>query len=191
MDRPPLQAYSPQPNLLVGAGVPNADQIRCQLTDDTGNFVIMNRGENTDVTFSDAGKGAWSFMNFKNVVSVNCSPDLPKAGPDDFKLNVRLTDVPMGASEDNRLPAGGTVSITESSGTLWDTVELIAGSQVPDRETTRCQVLDASGLPLTVLRGTNRDVTFSDAEKGPWTFEVGATEVSKIVCDTRFVKGSA
>lgn len=175
--------------LKVGAGLPQQD-LRCQLIDESGLPIVMSRGENTDATFSDAGKGPWTFSAFHTVTRVTCDPNLPKAGPDDFKLNVKLTNTAIGNVDENKLPSGGTFSITTGFGALFDIVELEVGSQVQDQE-TRCQVLDTQGNPLVVLRGENRDITFSDADKGPWTFEVGATEVSKVICDPSFVKGSA
>ena len=48
----------------------------------------------------------------------------------------------------------------------YDTVELNVGALVDPA--FRCQVVDKHGRPIVVLRGANRDTTFSDAEKGPW-----------------------
>lgn len=53
----------------------------------------------------------------------------------------------------------------------------------------RCQIVGVEG-PIVVLRGENVDVTFSDADKGPWTLQE-PTVVKKIICDPAFEAASA
>jgi hypothetical protein len=173
-------------NLKVGTGV--ADQeLRCQLIDEAGKPIVMSRGANTDITFSDGGKGPWSFSAFHEVTQVICDPSLPKAGPLDFKLNIKLTNSAVGgAPEEVPLPSDANVEITNNNVVLYDTVELEVGSQVSN-QAVRCQIKDTAGTPLFVLRGTNRDDTFSDADKGAWKIENGATDIGSIKCDPSFV----
>ena len=69
-----------------------------------------------------------------------------------------------------------------SDPTVWQTVSLSA----PAGSTERCQAYDTNGNPLIVLRGMNRDVTFSDANKGPWNLETPSA-IGSIICDPAFV----
>ncbi|ORY11131.1 hypothetical protein BCR34DRAFT_565731 [Clohesyomyces aquaticus] len=69
------------------------------------------------------------------------------------------------------------------------TVELRLGPNVK-KAGLRCQVLDNNNVPITVVRGANVDITFADGDKGLWTFQNGATEVSQIICDPAFVQGA-
>lgn len=69
-----------------------------------------------------------------------------------------------------------------------ETVSLsVTGANVdPD---LRCQIVGAKG-PIVVIRGENVDITFSDADKGPWTLQ-HPTVVQKIICDPAFEAASA
>jgi len=59
--------------LKVGALVDQQD-LRCAALDKHGNAVEATRGKNTDITFSDAGKGAWTFHKAETVNHIVCDP---------------------------------------------------------------------------------------------------------------------
>ncbi|KAJ4382480.1 hypothetical protein N0V86_002815 [Didymella sp. IMI 355093] len=71
----------------------------------------------------------------------------------------------------------------------YDTVLLTLGADVKQQD-LRCQVLDEYNKPIIVNRKTNREITFSDAPGGEWTFEAGAQNVVAIICDPAFKKGN-
>lgn len=68
----------------------------------------------------------------------------------------------------------------------FSTVELSVGKNFP-QQALRCQILDHHHQPVVIVRGENIDTTFSDAEKGLWTFRDGQSRVSRVVCDPTFV----
>ena len=68
----------------------------------------------------------------------------------------------------------------------FTTIEIALGSGVVNQE-LRCQALDNHGNPIVGVRGAAVDTTFSDANKGAWTFRNGSY-VSEVVCDPTFVK---
>jgi len=70
------------------------------------------------------------------------------------------------------------------SGGPFKTVEISVGDKVKNKD-IRCQLLDNRGKPIQARRGQNLDTTFSDADKGEWTF-VKDSQVSKIICDPTF-----
>jgi len=174
--------------ISLGADVQNKD-LRCQALDNYGYPIGGVRGANVDDTFSDAGKGPWTFRQPVYVSEVVCDPTFVKIDPTDDKLNLRvvLESQSTETGSQTQLPAN-TVLVdlppVGSSGP-FETVELRVGSLV-EKQDYRCQVLDMAGKPLIVLRGENRDITFSDAHKGAWTLET-PSEVSDIVCNQSFV----
>lgn len=182
--------------LTLGPDVQQQD-LRCQVLDVTGNPILLERGENIDTTFSDAGKGPWGFVNkgeLTKVTKVICDPSFvsanappPPAASLDLNLTVILLDPTTGTESDTILPSGDLAE-SKPNGTKgpFQTVKLTVGKDV-EKQDYRCQVLDKSGNPLIVLRGANRDITFSDADKGPWTLEAGSSKVHSIICDPNFV----
>jgi len=186
--------------ISLGAGVANKD-LRCEALDNYGNPIVAVRGANTDTTFSDADKGAWTFRKPSYVSQVVCDPTFVKIDPTSDELNLRVilqnqstetgsqTALPAGTLVD--LPPVGssgpfeTVELAVGSSGPFETVELAVGSLV-EKQDYRCQILDNYGNPLIVLRGANRDITFSDADKGAWTLET-PSYVSDIVCNPTFV----
>lgn len=176
-----------QIELLVGKDVTPQD-LRCQALDTNGKAIVEVRGNNTDVTFSDAGKGAWTFRAPTNVASVTCDPTFKKIDPEDPRLNLRVILSNDAAEEtgQTQVKAGIYQETTPigSSGP-YQTVALAVGEFV-EKQDERCQVLDQMGNPVTVHRGGKTDITFSDAGKGAWTFDA-LTEISEIICDPNFV----
>jgi len=173
--------------IALGAGVQNKE-LRCSALDNYGNAIVGVRGANTDVTFSDADKGAWTFRQPSYVSEVACDPTFTKIDPNSDALNLRviLESQSTETGSQTVLPAGTLVDIPPvgSSGP-FETVELSVGALV-EKQDYRCQILDNYGQPLYVLRGGKRDITFSDADKGAWTLET-PSEVSDIVCNPTFV----
>ena len=171
--------------ISVGAAAPQA--LRCQAIDDMGMPIVGVRGANTDITFSDADKGAWTFKEPSVVSQIVCDPAFLQASPDAFDVTVIL---------ENQATELGTQTVFEDfvdvetqrptgSNGPFQTVELSVGQFIDPA--LRCKVLDNAGRPIILLRGENRDITFSDADKGPWTFEKPQSRVSKIICDPTFV----
>ena len=180
-----------QIELKVGKDVDPQD-LRCQALDSHGKAIVEERGTNTDVTFSDAGKGAWTFRAPTSVASVTCDPTFEKIDPEDPRLNLRVILSNDAAEEtgQTQVKAGVYQETTPvgSSGP-FQTVALAVGEFVAN-QAERCQVLDHMGNPVTVHRGGKTDTTFSDAGKGAWSFDA-LTSISEIICDPNFVGKSA
>jgi len=172
--------------ISLGTDVVNKD-LRCEALDNYGNTLVAVRGANTDTTFSDAGKGPWTFREASYVSQVVCDPTFVKIDPasDDLNLRVILESQSTETGSQTALPAGTLVDLPPvgSSGP-FETVELAVGKLV-EQQDYRCQILDNYGNPLYVLRGGKRDITFSDADKGAWTLET-PSYVSDIVCNPTF-----
>jgi hypothetical protein len=173
--------------ISLGAGVENT-ALRCAAFDNYGKPIVGTRGKNIDTTFSDADKGAWTFRQASYVSQVVCDPSFVAIDPnsDELALRVILQNQSTETGSQTVLPAGSLVDLPPvgSSGP-FETVELEVGSLV-EKQDYRCQILDNYGNPLVVLRGENRDITFSDADKGAWTLET-PSYVSDIVCNPTFV----
>lgn len=65
--------------VMVGAFVKKQDY-RCAVVGKDGKSIVAKRGKNVDTTFSDAGKGEWTFLQKGEVRSVVCDPGF-KAKP--------------------------------------------------------------------------------------------------------------
>ncbi|KAJ9614588.1 hypothetical protein H2200_002725 [Cladophialophora chaetospira] len=188
MGTPALSGPFTSIQISLGADVQNKD-LRCQALDNYGNPILGVRSPNVDITFSDAGKGPWTFRQPAYISEVVCDPTFVKIDPTDDRLNLRviLENQATETGSQTQLPAN-TVLVdlppVGSSGP-FETVELSVGAFV-EKQDYRCQILDMAGKPLIVLRNGNRDITFSDADKGAWTLET-PSEVSDIVCNQSFV----
>lgn len=66
----------------------------------------------------------------------------------------------------------------------FDTVEVTVGALLDPA--IRCKLKNLRGRQIVATRGENIDVTFSDADKGPWDFEK-EQKVGTIICDPAFV----
>jgi len=174
--------------LKLGSGVMQQD-LRCKAIDDAGNEIVVIRGNNTDFTFSDAGKGPWTFRTPSIVSEVICDPTFEKISPDSDALALRVVlesqatetgsqTVLTAGQRDAQAPIG-------SSGP-FEAVELRVGKLV-QKQDYRCQILDYTGYPINLHRGSASADTFSDAGKGEWTLDY-PSEVSQIICDPTFVK---
>ncbi|EME82791.1 uncharacterized protein MYCFIDRAFT_80396 [Pseudocercospora fijiensis CIRAD86] len=187
--------------LSVGADV-EQQTLRCQILDRSSNPITVLRGENVDITFSDAGKGLWTFQDGNTEVSqIICDPDFVAASAppaededeEDEDLSIRVTLTDGNLATQTPFDEAGLVREQKSpvgSEGPYNSVELALGADVnPD---LRCQILDSRNHAITVQRGQNIDTTFADGGNGPWMFLYPEeAEVSKIVCDPAFVKASA
>lgn len=177
--------------------------LRCQVLDEHNKPLVVLRGANRDITFSDANVGSWTFESgAQNVVAIVCDPAFVKgvappasesiAQP---KINVRLSGLSE-LARNIKFTQGGLVrEVQRSSNPGINTFELTLDPAVKKQD-LRCQVLDKAGKPITGRRGANVDITFADGGNGPWTFinakgEKTDVETSAVVCDPAFVKGSA
>lgn len=52
---------------------------RCKVLDQSGKAIVLHRGANTDVTFGDGDKGAWTFDQTSQVSKIICDPTFVKA----------------------------------------------------------------------------------------------------------------
>jgi hypothetical protein len=192
MGTPALSGPFTTIEIALGAGVQN-QELRCQALDNYGYPIVGVRGANTDTTFSDADKGAWTFRQASYVSEVVCDPTFVKIDPasDELNLRVILESQSTETGSQTQLPANTALVDLPPVGSSgpFETVELSVGSLVAKQD-FRCQILDLAGNPLYVLRGGKRDITFSDADKGAWTLET-PSEVSDIVCNPTFVARSA
>ncbi|EXJ87927.1 hypothetical protein A1O1_04854 [Capronia coronata CBS 617.96] len=171
--------------LTLGTDVQD-QALRCQILDHMGSPIVVLRGANTDITFADGGKGAWTLREPSMVSQVVCDPTFAQIDSDAGKLRVVLESQSTETGSQTVLEAGQREeAMPVGSSGPFETVELRVGELVEDQK-YRCQVLDHMGNPIIVLRGENRDITFSDAGKGAWTFET-PSQVSDIVCDPTFV----
>lgn len=168
----------------LGADVANT-ALRCAALDMNGNPLIARRGANTDTTFSDADKGAWTFLEPVEVHSIVCDPAFVAVAAGSYDVRVTLADSAedlatqtalSGVVRDVQVPVG-------SSGP-FDSVTIDVGPLVDPA--LRCKVKNVHGRAIVATRGENIDTTFSDADKGAWTFNKRSS-VSVIVCDAKFV----
>ncbi|KAF7195890.1 hypothetical protein HII31_02770 [Pseudocercospora fuligena] len=193
----PVGSSGPYNTVEVTLGADVKQQtLRCQVLDNYSKPITATRGENIDITFSDAGKGKWTFQNGLTEVSqIICDPAFVAASAPpaekDTSMRVTLTDGNLatqtafdeaGLVREHKSPVG--------SDGPYNSVELTLGADV-DPE-LRCQILDSHNKAITVQRGENIDTTFADGGNGPWEFLYPeSSEVYNIVCDPTFVKASA
>jgi len=171
--------------LRLGKDVQQQD-LRCKALDDAGNPIVLLRGENIDITFGDGGKGAWTFRTPSMVSEVICDPTFVKISPDEIALRVILENQATEIASQTILAAGEREEqLPVGSNGPFETVELRVGALV-EKQDYRCQIFDVAGYPITLHRGEKTDTTFSDADKGEWTFDY-PSEVSQIICDPSFV----
>ncbi len=131
------------------------------------------------------------FLSALAVTGALAAPRHRSYGNSADSVTVRLEN--RGLELESGTPFDGTQRESKSpigSSGPYKTVELKLGPDVRQKD-LRCQVLDESNNPIVVVRGGNPDTTFADGDKGEWTFKNGATEVSKIICNPAFKKGSA
>jgi hypothetical protein len=66
--------------LNVGADVQKQD-LRCQILDNNGQPITLQRGQNIDTTFADGNGGPWTFLEpaFTEVSQIICDPAFVKA----------------------------------------------------------------------------------------------------------------
>lgn len=171
----------------MGKNVQKQDY-RCQILDHMNAPIILKRGANIDITFGDGDKGAWTFRDTPSAVSkVVCDPTFAKIDPSTSKVSVRLTNqgAELGTTTDFPDPSDMKLkSDPVGSKGPYTNVEIIVGELVKKQD-IRCQLNNRHGMPIVAKRNANVDTTFSDADKGEWTFKA-ESEVDKIICDPAF-----
>ncbi|KAF9697312.1 hypothetical protein EKO04_004542 [Ascochyta lentis] len=188
--------------LEVGKGV-KQQGLRCQVRDERNEPIVVLRGPNRDITFSDGDGGSWSFEgSAQNVVAIICDPAFLKgvAPPanktvEQPKINVHISGLDELARNIGFEQGGLVLEAQRAVETGINTFELTLDPEVMKQD-LRCQVLDNAGMPVTGKRGANVDITFADGGKGPWAFinaegENINVDTSAIICDPAFVKASA
>jgi hypothetical protein len=189
--RPNRQGPFQEVELSVGADVTN-QALRCQILDENSDPIVVLRGQNTDITFSDADGGPWTLRKPSLVSKVVCDPDFEKIDPTDARLQVSVLLQSQATETGINFGLSGVVQNTVNvvDQTAFETVTLDVTGELVDPD-LRCQLIDATGQnPIVVKRGENVDVTFGDGDKGEWTLQP-AQPVKQIVCDPKFKKGSA
>ena len=150
--------------------------------------IILKRGANTDITFGDGDKGAWTFRDAPSTVSkVICDPTFAKIGAAANTVSVRLSNqgAELGTTTDFPDPSEQRAESKPVGSTgPYTSVEIIVGELVKKQD-IRCQLKDMHGADVVAKRGANVDTTFSDADKGEWTFKVESV-VDNIICDPAF-----
>ncbi|KAL8790742.1 MAG: hypothetical protein Q9195_006220 [Heterodermia aff. obscurata] len=177
--------------LNVGAGVQDQDY-RCQILDEAGKPIVIQRGANTDITFSDADKGEWTFRHESSVSKIICDPTFKKIGAEASEIRVVLSNQATETGSQTVFPdvsGGRQHKPPVGSSGPFETVEIVVGALV-EKQDIRCKLTDEHGKPVVATRGANTDITFSDANKGEWTFKA-ESEVSKIICDPAFKSANA
>lgn len=164
--------------------------LRCRIFDARGRPVTVTRGTNVDTTFSDAGKGAWTFRKTA-VGKVQCSTAFAAAPK---KRDVGLEERANGPL---RVTLSGPSELATQTGIGEKDAKAPVGSRGPYNQVTlnvgsgrkeaRCQLIDTQNKVITLVRGANVDVTFGDAGKGPWKAQNGKNfNVKEIKCDPSF-----
>lgn len=170
--------------IAVGSGITN-QALRCQVLDDKSQPIIGVRGAAVDITFGDAGKGAWTFRAPSLVSAIVCDDGFKSLGAAATEIRVVLA---------NQAAELGSQTVFADSGARqqkppvgsdgpFQTVELRLGPLVDPA--LRCQITDPAGKPITVVRGQAVATTFGDADKGEWTLQT-QSEVDNIICDPAF-----
>ncbi|KAF2729420.1 hypothetical protein EJ04DRAFT_515973 [Polyplosphaeria fusca] len=196
--RPPHGGNGPFSKIEIDLGkdVKNT-ALRCQALGQDQKPLVATRGENVDITFSDADKGAWTFRNpsYVDVSKVVCDPSFVAISKQETKIHITLVE--NGESAIGEDVDDATVEAKESralnGGTKFQTINISLGEIVAiENAALRCAAVDMHGNKFTAKRGENIDVTFSDADKGEWTFidpntkQPMPAKVNKLVCDPTF-----
>lgn len=188
---PPVGSSGPFTTINVDVAANATNQaLRCQALDEAGVPLIATRGENIDITFSDADKGEWTFVDDEGVYvsAIVCDPAFVSIDPSEKTVGVLLQNqaIELGTTTTFEDPTVRTKQRPVGGSGPFETVEIDVG-QVVENQDLRCKVLNNMYHAIVAVRGENTDTTFSDAGKGPWTFRDGAQEVSAIICNPRFV----
>jgi len=171
----------------ISVGQDAQQNLRCQALDAAGKPLIAVRGANTDITFSDADKGDWTFQKPSTVSAIVCDPTFVQVGAGASQVRVTLANSQTATQtvfyNVNERIAKRPIAANEA----FETIDIRVGELVDPA--LRCAATDSRGNYLVAKRGENIDVTFSDGgpDKNEWTFENGAKKVNHIVCDPDFV----
>ena len=186
--RPNIAQPVSEVKLTLRDDVQNKD-LRCQVLDDKMTPIVLLRGENADITFSDADKGPWMVRDPAVVSKIICDPTFVANEPTDERLQVKVLLQSQNPEVGINFDLSGVIrdEVVVREETPFETVTLSVSGSLVDPD-LRCQIVGAEG-PIVVLRGENVDVTFSDAGKGEWTLQE-ETVVQKIICDPAFVAAS-
>ena len=185
--------------LVLGDDVRNED-LRCQILDNDDEPIVVLRGANTDVTFSDGGNGPWKFRTPSLVGRVTCDQDFAKIEPTDPRLQVEVLLQDQSTETGIRYTLSGVVenSVEVKEKANFETVVLDITGDLVD-PALRCKLLGAGSqaevsIPeareIIVTRGdSGTKTTFADGDVDPpeWTLQP-AQQVSQIVCSPEFQK---
>ncbi|CAO1603756.1 hypothetical protein XANCAGTX0491_007334 [Xanthoria calcicola] len=172
--------------LHVGKDVPN-QATRCQILDQASKPIVIQRGNNTDITFGDGGKGKWTIRGEEatKVSQIICDPAFRQitAGTG-TEIRVQLSNQATELAIQTAFTEGSRQEKAVNSSGPFTSVQIMVGALVQNQD-YRCQVVDKAGQAVVATRNTNIDTTFSDAGKGEWTFKK-ESEVSKVIWDPAF-----
>ena len=175
--------------LTLGENIQN-ESLRCQILDESYEPIVVLRGENTDITFADGGKGPWTLREPTVVKKVVCDPHFEQIQKDDDRLQVSVLLQSQNPEVGINFDLSGVIrnEVEVQEPTAFETVTLKVSGELVD-PALRCQIVGADGA-ITVLRDDNVKQTFSDAGKGAWTLQQ-ETVVQNIICDPDFQNGDA
>jgi hypothetical protein len=124
---------------------------------------------------------------FLSIMAATGSLAAPQSVEADNAIDVLISSGDIESNSATRFVEGRR-EVKEHSNQLVasETIELRVGANV-SQQGVRCQILDAQDEPIIGFRDPNFDITFSDADKGPWTLVGGAQIVKTIICDPEFV----
>jgi hypothetical protein len=205
--RPIVGSRGPFQTVKLDLGKDVTEQnLRCQIIDEQGNPIPLNRGTSIGkLTFAKGNE--WTLAKESTVEFIICDPAFaaatnvpppatapaaPATPQHGTSVRVDLSG-PYGLTSQNEFAQDGLAfegRVPRVSFGPYDSVELVLGD---GKNPLRCQLLDFHGRPIVIQRNKNIDTTFSDADVGPWKllnaqFQPQATEVKEIVCDPTFVK---
>lgn len=178
--------------LRVGKNLEN-QALRCQVLDHARKPITVLRGANKDITFADGDKGKWTFQNPSKVSMIICDPAFKqvkakRATSSDKEIRVQLSNQSIELGIQRAFTEGERDEQSIRISDPFETIEISVGEDAQNQD-VRCQVLDQANNAIVATRGTNTDITFSDSDKGEWTFKEPSV-VSKIICDPAFKAAS-
>ncbi|KAK5170626.1 uncharacterized protein LTR77_005215 [Saxophila tyrrhenica] len=183
--QPPVGSSGPYSTIEINLGADVANTaLRCQALDVSGAPLIAIRGDNTDTTFSDADKGAWTFLQPSEVSAVVCDPAFVAVAPGSYDVVVTLSGPSELATQTTLSGVKRDIRTPTASGGPYNSINIAVGPLVSPE--LRCKVKNQANRAIVATRGENIDTTFSDADKGAWAFQKESA-VSNIICDPRFV----
>lgn len=193
---PPEEGPFSQVRISFGAAIKEQfpgieNSFRCALEGQTGNRLVVTRGNNVDFNFGDNGNpAAWTIKDGPvKMVNIKCDPSFTKINANDVNLvRVLVSDSSSEFARATEFDASEvTQAVTANLAGAFKTVQLTVGPGV-DNQKLRCQLKGPNGEIILADRGANKNKeTFGDAGKGEWVLNGGqVATVATVTCDPTF-----